>query len=171
MSIRKQQAMVIKKAGRTDIPLLLDILHKSFADVAKKFNLTVENCPTSPAFCTKQRIEDDFAKGLEYYILNETGKSCGCVALEKAGSGTCYLERLAVLPEHRRKGFGAALVRHIFDKAAEMKMQQIEIGIISENIELKNWYGKFGFTRRGTKKFAHLPFTVEFMSIELEKTL
>ena len=40
----KDLSMVIKEASRTDISILLDILRKSFAGVAVRFNLTVENC-------------------------------------------------------------------------------------------------------------------------------
>jgi N-acetylglutamate synthase-like GNAT family acetyltransferase len=161
--------MVIRQANGTDISILLDILRKSFVGVAKRFNLTLDNCPKNLAFCTEQRIKDDFARGLKYYILQESGRSCGCVALEKANSAVCYLQRLAVLPEYRRKGFGKALVNHIFDMAMQMKIQRVEIGIISEDIELKNWYTKFGFVRKSTRKFDHLPFIVEFMFVELNE--
>lgn len=160
-------AMVIKNASKADISILLDILRKSFAGVAERFNLTVENCPKNLAFCTEQRIKDDFARGLKYYILEESGQSCGCVALEKANSEVCYLERLAVLPEYRRKGFGKTLVNHIFDMAIEMETQGVEIGIISEDTELIDWYKKFGFIQKNTKKFNHLPFIVAFMFVEL----
>jgi hypothetical protein len=46
----------------------------------------------------------------------------------------------------------------------------VEIGIISEDIELKDWYGKFGFVQKSTRKFDHLPFIVAFMFVELNKT-
>ncbi len=159
--------MDIRQASEADISILLTILRKSFADVAKRFQLTVENCPKNLAFCTEQRIKDDFARNLKYYILQEGGQPCGCVALEIANSTVCYLERLAVLPEYRRKGFGKALARHVLATAIEMGMQRVEIGIISEDTELKDWYQKFGFVHKGTRKFDHLPFIVEFMCMEL----
>ena len=161
--------MVIKEASKADISILLDILRKSFAGVAERFNLTVENCPKNLAFCTEQRIKNDLVRGLKYYILEESGQSCGCVALEKANSVACYLERLAVLPEYRRKGFGKTLVNHIFDMAIEMEMQRVEIGIISEDTELKDWYKKLGFIQKNTKKFDHLPFIVAFMFVKLNE--
>jgi N-acetylglutamate synthase-like GNAT family acetyltransferase len=159
--------MVLRQANLADVSILLNILRTSFAGVAERFNLTTENCPKNLAFCTEQRIEDDFERGLKYYVLEEVRQTCGCVALEKAGADVCYLERLAVLPEHRRKGFGKALVNHIFDMAIEMGMQRVEIGIISEDAELKDWYRKFGFVQKDTKKFDHLPFIVAFMFAEL----
>ncbi len=161
--------MITKEASKADIFILLDILHKSFAGVAERFNLTVDNCPKNLAFCTDQRIEDDFARGTEFYLLEDEGQTCGCVALEKATSEVCYLERLAVLPEYRRKGFGKALVNHIFDRAIEVQMRRVEIGIISEDAELKDWYSKFGFVQKNTKKFDHLPFIVAFMFVELNE--
>ncbi len=159
--------MVIKEASKADISILLDILRKSFAGVAERFNLTVENCPKNLAFCTEQRIDDDFARGLQYYMLENEGQMGGCVALEKASDEVLYLERLAVLPEHRRKGFGTALVNHFFDRANEIGARRVEIGIISKDMELKNWYKRFGFISKGTRKFDHLPFVVEFMYKEL----
>ena len=159
--------MIIKQAGKADIAVLLDILCKSFATVAEKFNLTIENCPKHPAFYTKQRIEADFDKGLKYYILEDDGQACGCVALEKADSNVCYLARLAVLSEHRKKGFGKVLVNHIFDKAVEEGIQRVEIGIISEDTGLRDWYKNFGFAEKNKKKFDHLPFIVEFMFVNL----
>ena len=39
----------------------------------------------------------------------------------------------------------------------------LKIGIMEENIKLKQWYMQNGFLSTGTKRFAHLPFTVGFM--------
>jgi N-acetylglutamate synthase-like GNAT family acetyltransferase len=155
--------MQIRKANETDFNVLVTLLRNSFRDVAQRFGLTVENCPKSPAFCTKQQIKEDFEKGVKYYILEEKGKAFGCVALEKAGPDFYYLERLAVLPKCRRNGCGKALVNHVFDQARKMGVQRIEIGIIAEDTKLKNWYRKFGFIVKGTKRFDHLPFEVAFM--------
>lgn len=162
-------AMIIRQANESDIDLLANVIRNSFRDVAEKFGLTVENCPKSPAFYTKNQIENDFAKGMRYYILEENGQACGCVALEEASSDVCYLGRLAVLPEHRRNGYGKVLVNHIFDEARKIGAKRVEIGLISKDRKLKNWYRKSGFIQKGTKKFNHLPFIVAFMYRELNR--
>jgi len=159
--------MVIRQASLADVSLLVNLLRRSFTDVAGRFNLTAENCPKNLAFCTEQRVKDDFDRGLEYYILENNGQPLGCVALEKAGPELCYLERLAVLPEQRRKGFGKLLVDRVFDRTRKIGARRVEIGIISEQTELKSWYEKIGFLEKGTKKFDHLPFVVAFMFKEL----
>jgi N-acetylglutamate synthase-like GNAT family acetyltransferase len=155
--------MQVREANNTDFDVLVTLLRDSFRDVAERFGLTIENCSKSPAFYTEERLEDDFRKGFKYYILEENDKAFGCVALERAGPDFCYLGRLAVLPKYRRSGCGKALVNHIFDQARKMGVRRIEIGIIAKDTKLKNWYRKFGFIGKGTKRFDHLPFEVAFM--------
>jgi N-acetylglutamate synthase-like GNAT family acetyltransferase len=162
--------MIIRDANKADIDTLVTLLRSSFRDVAERFELTIENCPKNLAFCTKERVKSDLARGLIYYILEKDDQPFGCVAIEKAGPDVCYLERLAVLPQHRRKGYGKALANHIFDQAGKNGAQKIEIGIISEDTKLKNWYMKFGFVQKATKEFDHLPFIVAFMSAEIDNT-
>jgi N-acetylglutamate synthase-like GNAT family acetyltransferase len=159
--------MVIREAKEIDKGILVKLIHESFRDVAEKFALTAENCPKFGAFNAKDRVDGDFKKGVRYYILQENGRACGCVALEKAGQDVCYLGKLAVLPEHRNKGFGQALVNHLFEQAGQMGIRRVEIGLISKHRKLKTWYKKFGFVQNRTKKFDHLPFMVAFMYKEL----
>ena len=161
--------MKIRKAKKSDKDVLTALIRDSFRDVAEKFSLTAESCPKFPAFDAKERIAGDFEKGLKFYILEEKDRACGCVALEKAGPDLCYLGRLAVLPEHRNKGYGHALVNHLFEQAGKIGIRRVEIGIISKHRKLKNWYRKFGFTQSRTRKFEHLPFTVAFMYKELSR--
>ncbi|MBN2181837.1 MAG: GNAT family N-acetyltransferase [Sedimentisphaerales bacterium] len=161
--------MKIRKAKKADKEVLIALIRDSFRDVAAKFSLTAKSCPKFPAFNAKERIEGDFEKGLKFYILEENGRACGCVALEKAGPVLCYLGRLAVLPEYRNRGFGKALVSHLFEQAKAMDIRRVEIGIISKHRKLKNWYKKLGFIEKGTRKFDHLPFIVAFMYKELNR--
>ena len=157
----------IRAAGAVDIPVLSGLIRVSFRDVAERFALTLENCPKHPSNCTDEWIENDLSRGVTYYILEHDGTPVGCVALEKANSDLCYLERLGILPQSRRKGFGKALVDNVFVEARALGAKQISIGIISDDTELKLWYQKIGFLERETKEFAHLPFLVTFMSYEL----
>ena len=161
--------MIIRDANKSDRETLVALIRESFLDVADKFALTAESCPKFPAFNAEERIMGDFKKGFNFFILEEEGRACGCVALEKAGPDLCYLGRLAVLPECRNKGFGQALVNHLFEQAVKNGFRRVEIGTISKHRKLKNWYRKLGFVQKGTKKFDHLPFTVAFMYKELNR--
>ena len=164
---KPDKRMHIRKAGATDISLLSELIRLSFRDVADRFKLTAANCPKHPSNCTDEWVENDFRRGVSYYILEHKSVAAGCVAIEKANPDLCYLERLAVLPHERNKGLGGKLVEHIFHKARNLGAKRISIGIIAEQTELKQWYQKIGFFDGGTKAFSHLPFRVTFMFYEL----
>ena len=91
----------------------------------------------------------------------------GSVGLERVRPGLCNLERLAVLPGERKRGFGRALVNHAFSEAGKLGCNTIRIGVIADQAELKDWYRGFGFVEAETRDFAQLPFRVTFMSCEL----
>jgi N-acetylglutamate synthase-like GNAT family acetyltransferase len=103
-------------------------------------------------------------KGARYFILDSEGFSFGCVALEQASPEVCYLERLGVLPNRQRKGYGRTLVDHVLEEAKLLGSHQVDIGIIAAHIELKDWYKKIGFVEQKKATFPHLPFKVLFMS-------
>jgi N-acetylglutamate synthase-like GNAT family acetyltransferase len=159
----------IRKATTADVPRLVEIIQTAFQDVALRFGLTVENCPKHPSNCQEAWITSALEKGVRYFILDSEGVSCGCVALEQADPETCYLERLAVLPPQRRRGYGRALVLHALAEAKELGVYRVDIGIIAAHTELRDCYRKIGFVDQRTAGFSHLPFQVLFMSLGLKR--
>ncbi len=158
----------MREAFSADAALLALIIGNAFKDVAVRFGLTEQNCPKHPSNCTPQWIEPALEKGVRYFILEEDGVPCGCVALERARPEVCYMERLAVLPEYRSRGLGRELACHALSLARDSGAQRVEIGIISEQQELKEWYERIGFSETGRAAFPHLPFEVTFMAKTLE---
>ena len=154
---------IIRNSTKQDSTILADIIRKSFIDVAERFNLTIENAPSHPSHCTEEWIINAISKGVKYYILENEAIPCGCVALERVNDEVGYLERLGVLPRYRNRSFGNMLVNHVISEARKLKLKRIEIGIIAEDLILKNWYRKQGFMERNRADYEHLPFTVLFM--------
>jgi N-acetylglutamate synthase-like GNAT family acetyltransferase len=136
--------------------------------VAERFGLTQENCPRHPSNCTAEWIQKDMNRGVTYFIIENGNLVSGCVALELANPEVCYLERLAVIPGQRHQGFGKALVDHVFSEAKLLGVHRVNIGIIAEHTELKNWYKGIGFVEGESKEFPHLPFRVTFMSCNVD---
>lgn len=161
------QAINIRPAAAGDAPLLADLIRQAFADVARRFGLTPHNCPKHPSNCTQEWINGDQQRGAVYYILEVGAKAAGCVAMENAPHGMVYLERLAVLPAHRRAGLGNALLEHVIGKSRSSGADKVGIGIIAAQDELKDWYARRGFRETGTRQFEHLPFDVTFMEYTL----
>ncbi len=159
----------IREAQTSDASELSSLIRHAYRDVADQFELTATNCPKHPSNCTDGWVENDFSRGVRYFILEKEHKSVGCAAIEMAGHGLCYLERLAVLPSERHKGNGQQLVEHVFQEARKLNIEKISIGIINQQTELKQWYKKMGFVEGEIKEFEHLPFCVCFMTIDLRQ--
>ncbi len=159
--------MNIRKANLDDTELLAKIISSSNKDVAKQFGLNFENSPKHPSFCSSEWIKDDYNRGEIYFILDVDDTPVGCIAYEQPDNSTAYLNRLAVLPDFRGKGYGKALVKYHLQYSKELNIKNVSIGIINRHDILKKWYLKLGFKEVGLKEFDHLPFNVCFLSIEL----
>ena len=157
----------IRTCNREDVGVLAETIRGAFRDVAGRFGLTEENCPRHASNCTADWIEKDMDRGVTYFVLESEGRVAGSVALERAKPEVCYLERLAVLPDRRRRGFGKALVGHALSEAGVRGCRRVGIGVIADQAELKDWYRRLGFVETENREFPHLPFLVTFMSCEL----
>lgn len=150
-----------------DLSLCLDIIRRSFATVAEEFGLTKENCPGHTAFMKPEKLREKFDAGDRMYLCDAKNGSVGFFSLKQTGPSVWELDHLSVLPEYRLQGIGEAMLRFAFQTVKENGGEVIRIGIIEENTRLKRWYERFGFVSTGTKRFAHLPFTVGFLELRL----
>jgi N-acetylglutamate synthase-like GNAT family acetyltransferase len=160
----------IRICTKEDAQVLAETIRSSFRDVAERFGLTQENAPSYASNCTLDWIRKDMEDGVTYYAIENKNYVVGCVALEQANSEVCYLERLAVLPDQRKRGFGKALVEHALSEARLLGVNYVSIGILAEQTGLKDWYKRLGFIEGESKEFPHLPFRVTFMSYGIKKT-
>lgn len=163
----KTTISAIRRARASDVPLLAGLIRDAYRDVAQRFGLTAENCPKHPSNCTTEWIRRDLERSVTYFICDVGDTPVGCAALEMAKDGMCYLERLCVLPEQRRQGYGRELVEHVMAQARARGADRIGIGIIADQTELKQWYRKMGFVEGDSKTFEHLPFRVTFLTFRL----
>lgn len=160
----------IRICTEEDARVLAETIRRSFRDIAERFGLTKENAPRHPSNCTAGWIRKDMKRGVSYFAIEDRNRVVGCVALQRANPEVCYLERLAVLPIHRRHGFGKTLVERVLSEAKLLGAHCVSIGIIAEHTELKDWYKGLGFIAGESKKFPDLPFGVTIMSYEIERS-
>jgi ribosomal protein S18 acetylase RimI-like enzyme len=149
--------------GESELRNSANVVRNAFKTVALELNLTRENSPTHPSFITTGRLREDRNKGVKFFGLFLGEKQVGFVAVERADVGLYYVERLAVLPEYRHRGYGKRLMEFAFEYIETNGGKKVSIGIINEQAILKNWYREMGFQEMSTRQFAHLPFTVCFM--------
>ena len=163
----KKSTEMISRVDENKLSDCLEVIRRGFGTVADEFGLTMENCPTNGAFMPLERLENDLAKGKLMFAICDDEKVAAFVQLAKNGEDAVEMEKLAVLPEHRHNGYGKMLIEFAKQKSRELGAAKVTIGIIEENVRLKNWYEANGFIHTGIKIFPHLPFTVGFMECPL----
>jgi len=160
--------LVFKQISKdAELKECVDVIRASFLTVAKEFNLTMENAPTNPAFIKFDALLKMREKSIAMFAVLHADTQIGFVAIEKANEDTYYMEKLAVLPEFRHRGYGRMIMDFVSDFVRKNGGKRIGIGIINENTVLKQWYENYGFREIERKKFQHLPFTVCLMSKEI----
>lgn len=154
---------VIKEITDNELVKAAAVIREGFQTVAIQFGLTFENCATNGAFIEKERLIIDKAKGSYMYGLYHEDEMIGFMQLEKKNELQYEIDRLTILPPYRNQGLGKNMVDYAKRLVKELGGRKIIIGMIEENIKLKNWYEVNGFIHLGTKKFDFLPFTVGYM--------
>jgi ribosomal protein S18 acetylase RimI-like enzyme len=144
----------------------VEVIRNSFRTVALEFRLNERNCPTHPSLMTLDKLLE-LEKKANLFGLFLADVQVGFVAIERADETLYYMDKLAVLPEYRHKGYGRKLVEFMFDYVKKSHGGNVALGMIDESAVLKNWYKQLGFKETGTKNFEHLPFTVCFMEKSL----
>lgn len=147
------------------------VIRESFQTVADEFGFTKENNPTNGAFIQASRLAEEHEKSIVSFGLYEENRQVGFMAVEKHDASVYYLEKLAVLPCCRHRGYGSLLMDHAQNYVRGQGGKQISIAIIEENTTLKKWYQAYGFRQTGLKTFEHLTFTVCFLSISVERKM
>ena len=157
----------ISSLSLVHLPIYAEVIRDSFATVAQEFNLTKENCPGHTSFITDERLASKKKDGYYPFGYFVDGKLVGFASLTNIGGGTYEMNDVAILPEHRHFGYGKSLLHFCKEKVKELGGSKISIGIMEDNIALKEWYAANGFMHTGTKKIDSLPFTVGFMEWEV----
>lgn len=149
----------------------VDLLRAAFGTVAREFGLTERSAPTNAAFTTLENLQRHLQSGMILY-----GRFCGvslvgCVAIKKSkrDEPVFYIERLAVSPEKRHRGYGEQLLSFAVELIRESGGTTASIGVMDNNDRLKKWYRAKGFIPHDSRRIEHLPFKICFMSRDLAK--
>jgi ribosomal protein S18 acetylase RimI-like enzyme len=151
-------------SGDRDLETSVSVIRASFLTVAREFNLTPENAPSNAAFIKLADLLKMRDRGIAMFGLFENDTQAGFVAVERADENVFYLEKLAVLPESRHRGFGKALIDFVCVYVKHEGGSTVSIGVINNHTVLKRWYQACGFMVTGVKSFQHLGFKVCFLS-------
>jgi diamine N-acetyltransferase len=140
------------------------VIREAFQTVLDDFGFTEAQVPTNAAFLTLDRLRAASDRGDRVFALRVAGRTVGSVSVRTgADPAVVGLERLAVAPPARHRGYGGLLLAGSHAIAAGMGATSMRVGIIEANTVLKRWYERHGFVVLGQRVFDHLPFTVCYL--------
>jgi len=147
----------------------VQLLRSAFGTVAKDFSLTEATAPTNAAFTTLDNMRIHVQSGLSFYGMFREDTLIGCVAIKhsKGDNAVLYIERLAVAPQERHRGYGEQLLFYAFELIRAKGGKTASIGLMDNNDRLKEWYKSKGFVQHDCRRIEHLPFKVCFMSMDV----
>ncbi|WP_079504668.1 GNAT family N-acetyltransferase [Mesobacillus jeotgali] len=99
--------------------------------------------------------EEEEKRGMTSYLVEKDGQIIGKVNLQlttKLGA----IFGLGVLPEHRRKGYGRALLLLAIEKLREENAKDIMLQVAAENSNALNLYKSCGFEETSTMDYFEL---------------
>ncbi len=155
----------IRSVNEDDISECVDVIRKSFQTVADEFGITEENGARFTAYATTESRINWHLNGehrpMFVYMVDE--KIVGYYSVLISDKWECELNNLCVLPQFRHKDIGSKLLQHAFSYASNNNVLKINIGIVVENLKLKQWYIKHGFVYDRSEKFDFFPFTCGYL--------
>lgn len=99
--------------------------------------------------------EEEEKRGMTSYLVEKEGQIIGKVNLQLTSKlGAIF--GLGVLPEHRRKGYGRALLLLAIEKLREANAQEIMLQVAAENSNALNLYKSCGFEETSTMDYFEL---------------
>lgn len=81
-----------------------------------------------------------------YLVLYEDNKPVGTGRLYPIDDDLAIIQRVAVLKEHRKQGFGKFMVQALIDKAREMNFTHLHL---HAQVSAQNLYARLGFKSYG----------------------
>jgi ribosomal protein S18 acetylase RimI-like enzyme len=134
--------MVIERAREADIPAILALQKLAFVTEAEIY----DDYSIPPLTQTEESLRADFGRAVVLKAV-DAGEIVGSVRGWCRGS-TCHVARLAVHPDRRRRGTGAALMAAIESSFGEVSRFELFTGERSEgNIRLYRGLGYAEFKR------------------------
>lgn len=134
--------------------------HRGYETVAVAFGLTEENCPDrGRASYPLHKLVADYENGIKMYGYFDGGVLVGFLGTS-FDKDTLFLHDLIVLPAHRKRGIGQALLDFCKKSARELGATSVQLSMIDDNMPLRKWYEKNGFVNIDYKKYEGAPFTV-----------
>lgn len=162
--------MRVAHASIGDAERIALLIRRSFLVQAELLGITESEFPNYVAFQTQGDVAARLTAGSKTLLGFVGGILVGTVTCELSQTDPHRGEllRLAVLPSHRRNGYGAQLIAHAEDLLSEMGARVAELSIVAQFERLRSYYERLGYAVATTRAVAVLPFNVTHMEKVLD---
>lgn len=133
----------IRKAEKSDMPAVLRLIQQL---------ATFEKEPDAVEVSLEELVEDGFGVRpfFKCHVLEVKGQVLGIALFYYRYSTwkgkTIHLEDLIIDENHRKKGYGKALIKSVIDYAVSKKVRRIEWVVLDWNTPAIKFYEKMGAT-------------------------
>jgi len=157
--------LTIGEINKDKSDIVADIIRKSFSEQAQILGINQKDYPNYVAFETSGNIKNKIENGEVIVIawLNDMPIGTVRYIIDKENPLKGYINRLAVLPEYRRKAYGKILMAYAEEKLFQSGVKIIEISVVKKFDKLEKYYENLGYEYMRDQSFPSLPFEVRFM--------
>lgn len=154
-------ATSIKKVTPADLKTLQDIMQKTFAQT-----FGADNTPEDMEKYFQENYNNDLVLAeindlnSGYYFLVKDSQVAGYLKLNIKDAQTepnwpkaMEVQRIYLLDEFQHQGLGTKLIDFAHQRAKELQISQIWLGVWERNENAKRFYAKFGFKKAGEHVF------------------
>jgi GNAT superfamily N-acetyltransferase len=128
----------LREATDADVPTMAGLIHAAFHEYAG-----VLDPPSGAHKETAERLREKLAG--ERAVLVLLGElPVGCVFYADQGEHM-YFGRLAVLPEYRNRGISAVLIAYVEQRARELGLPRVQLGVRVALPHLRARYERLGY--------------------------
>ena len=164
----------IVDATKVDANTVAGIIRLSFRRQAEILDIQEAKYPNYVAFETEDSVRKRIARGDKVVLGRCAVESIATVSYSLSENGEKgEVKRLAVVPNHRARGYGAILMRYAEDKLVDLGAIELEVSIVASFDRLRKYYESLEYQPTGVKTFPSLPFKVLFLrktvGVNLEK--
>ena len=128
----------LRQASDADVPTIAGLIHAAFKEYAGALD--------PPSGAHKESVENLREKlTSERAVLALLGDlAVGCVFYTDEGD-QMYFGRLAVLPTYRNRGIAAALIAYVEQRARELGLPRVQLGVRVALPHLRARYERLGY--------------------------
>ena len=160
---------MIQPIKKEQLPICLEIMKQGYEDTAVKFGMTEVNCPYRGRTRLPYSIlEKEYNDGCLMYVYRYNDEIVGFLSLFMKEQ-KMYLNDIVVLPSHQNHGIGSEFMRFAKEKSGELNCGKMVLGMIYDNIPLRNWYEKEGFHTVQLINYEKINYTVGIMEMLLNR--